>query len=288
LLRDPDSARRKGQQFAPAPTLAKDRGVSGTTPEPPRPRGARKRTLPTIRSPGPVFLGFAARSFRAAADAQGQPAPALTGFRALEQRTSALLFASCALEAHTVAVHQCFFARDLSTREILLWRKGDLVDRLADLLPKKVHSPRRQRLLMDVAELCELVRQPPPIRVAEQIDLFERTERPSGPEFWFGNTVWVRRDESRLIEDERHRPADLPADPLELTHEHLVTALLILLEHCVLLDRHFARWAEWPLATLLDGQVLTAATWFDELRRAYAGPHAAYFRRVVATEPDPA
>jgi hypothetical protein len=253
--------------------------------DPPIQRGARKRTLPTIRSPGPVFLSFAAEAYRGSRDAEAEGAVSLGRFRSLEQRTSALMFASCALEAHSVAVHQAFFARDMSTREVAEWRRRGLVERFADLLPKKVHSARRQRLLMDVTELIEVVRQPPPIRVAEQIDLFDRTERPTGPDFWFGNSVWVRRDGPRLPEDERHRPADLPTDPLELTHTHLVTALLILLEHCVLLDRHFTRWAEWPLATLIDGQVLTAASWFDELRKSYAGPHAAYFRRIVLEEP---
>jgi len=258
--------------------------------DPPQPRGARKRSLPTIRSPGPVFLGFAAHNYRAACDVEPDTPFGLAGpagparFRALELRTAALLFASCALEAHVVAVHQCFFARDLSTRQVLAWRKLDLVARFADLLPRRVHSARRQRLLLDVVELLGVVRQPPPLRVAEQIDLFERSVRPSGPSFWYGNAVWVRRDNARPSDDERHRPADLPRDPLELALTQLQTALLVLLEHCVLLDRHFSRWAEWPLATVVDGGVLTAAGWFDELRRAYLGPHAAYFRRIVVED----
>lgn len=250
----------------------------------PEHRSARKRSLPTIRSPGPVFLAFAISSYREAKELLDDPA--VGRFRALEMRLGALLYTSSAIEAHAVAVHQCFFARDMPTREVLLWRRGPLVERFADLLPRKVHSARRQRLLADVVELIDLVRQPPPIAVAEQIDLFERTERPSGPEFWFGNTVWVRREPPRLPEEERHHPAELPIDPLELTDQALETALLILLEHVVLLDRHYTRWAEWPLATRIGGETVTAAAWFDELRKAYDGPHAAYFRRIALVADD--
>ena len=245
----------------------------------PEQRSARKRSLPTIRSPGPVFLAFAAQSYREARDLPDD-AGAIARFRPLELRLSALTFMASALEAHMVAVHQCFFARDMPTREVLLWRRGPLIARFADLLPRKVYSARRQRLLADVVELIDVARQPPPIAVAEQIDLFERTERPSGPEFWFGNSVWVRRDVPRLPEEERHHPAALPTDPLELEDESMQTALLILLEQCVLLDRHYTAWAEWPLATRIGSETLTAAAWFDEMRQAYNGPHAAYFRRI--------
>jgi hypothetical protein len=53
------------------------------------------------------------------------------------------------------------------------------------------------------------------------------------------------------------------------------------LEHCVLLDRSFVGWAEHPLTASDQGEPLTATAWFEELRAAYEGPHAAYFRRVV-------
>lgn len=247
--------------------------------DPPEKRHARKRTLPTVRSPGPVFLGFARAAFE---EARALPATPSSDERwlPLERRVRCLGYALTALEAHVVAVHQAFFARELTTRQARAWRKRPLLERFSELLPKRAHSARRQRLLRDVLELERVLRQPPPLEVAEQIDLFERSERPSGADFWFGKAVWVRRHAPK-DDDEGHRPAALPRDPLDLDQRALETALLVVLEHCVLLDRTFQGWAEHPLTTKVAGRTLSAREWFSELREGYTGPHAAYFKRVV-------
>lgn len=250
---------------------------------PPDKRNARLRSVPTVRSPGPVFLGFARAAFSDAKTLGDARLPVEERWRPLELRLRCLTYALTALEAHVVAVHQCFFAREMTTRQVLSWRKRPLLDRFSDLLPKRAHSARRQRLLRDVVELERLVRQPPPLQVVEQIDLFERSERPRGADFWFGNAVWVRRAGPK-DDDEGHRPAELPRDPLELTDRALDTALLVVLEHVVLLDRTFRGWAEHPLSTRYDGKALTAGEWFLELRESYVGPHAAFFKRVVVDE----
>lgn len=247
--------------------------------EPPEKRHARKRTLPTVRSPGPVFLGFARVAFDESRALARSTSPE-ERWLPLERRVRCLLYALSALEAHVVAVHQAFFARELSTRQVIAWRKRPLLERLSELLPKRLHSARRQRLLRDVLELERVTRQPPPLEVAEQIDLFERSERPSGIDFWFGRAVWVRRPTARDDED-GHRPAALPRDPLELDDRALVTALLVVLEHCVVLDRTYEGWTEHPLATQVGSRTLTAGEWFQELRDGYEGSHAAFFKRVA-------
>lgn len=247
--------------------------------DPPVKRQARKRTLPTVRSPAPVFLGFARAAYDESKALPQTSAPA-ERWLPLERRIRCLHYALAALEAHVAAVHQTFFAQELSTRQVSAWRQRPLLERLSELLPRRLHSARRQRLLRDVLELERVIRQPPPLEVAEQIDLFERSERPSGVDFWFGRAVWVRRPTAR-DEEEGHRPAALPRDPLELDERGLVTALLVVLEHCVVLDRVFEGWTEHPLATRSGGTTLTAREWFKELREGYAGPHAAFFKRVV-------
>ncbi len=249
--------------------------------DPPERRHARQRSVPTVRSPGPVFLGFARAAFRGLAEASETPGSPAERWRPVELRLRCLSYALTALEAHVVAVHQTFFARELSGKQVLAWRRRPLLERFSELLPKKAYSARRQRLLRDVVELERVVRQPPPFQVAEQIDLFQRSERPSGADFWFGNAVWVRRPRSAKDADEGQRPGYLPQDPLELSERQLQTALLIVLEHCVLLDRTFQGWAEHPLSTRDEGRTLTASDWFAELREGYTGPHAAFFKRVV-------
>lgn len=247
--------------------------------DPPEKRSARLRTVPTVRSPGSVFLGFARAAWSEGRSEAGTRAPA-ERWRPLELRLRCLTFALTALEAHVVAVQQTFFAREMTGKQVLSWRRRSLLERISDLLPKRAHSARRQRLLRDVTELERVIRQPPPLQVAEQIDLFERSVQPRGADFWFGNAVWVKRP-GKKDDDEGHRPAGLPRDPLELTDGALDTALLIVLEHCVLLDRTFQGWAEHPLSTRHEGKTLSAGDWFTELREGYTGPHAAYFKRVV-------
>jgi hypothetical protein len=248
----------------------------------PEQRSARRRLRPTVRSPGPLFLGFAYESWSASQDwADEAPLPT-DRWRGLEIRLSCLNFAMSALEAHTVAVHQVFFAGSMPRRQVAEWRRRPLVERMADLLPKKVHSARRQRLLQDVIDLVEHVRQPPPFQVAEQIDLFERPERPSGTEFWYGKSVWVRSPPPHEVNetDERYRPSDLPTDPLDVGRAQLSTALLIILEHLVLLDRHFKDWPEWPLTTRHENEEISVSAWFALLRSDYTGRHSAFFRRI--------
>lgn len=246
---------------------------------PPEKRQARQRTLPTVRVPGPVFLGFARAAYEEARASAATSSPE-DRWLPLERRARCLTYALTALEAHVVGVHQSFFARELTTRQVRAWRRRPLLERFSDLLPKRQHSARRQRLLRDVLELAHVLAQPPPFQVVEQIDLFERSERASGADFWFGRAVWVRRHGPKDDED-GHRPAALPRDPLDLDERALETALLIVLEHCVLLDRTFQGWAEHPLTTRFEGRTLTAGEWFAELREGYTGPHATFFKRVV-------
>lgn len=232
---------------------------------------------------GGVFLSFSREAYQALASqvtagkAQRDP---LDRWRHLEHCARVLGFACTALEAHLVAIHQCFFGRDFTTRQIAEWRERPLLERLSSVLPRRAHSLRRQRLLQDVLDVERLLRQPPPFQVAEQIDLFERSLRPAGYDFWFGRTAWARRTDSGQRGRERGY-AEFPLNPLDLTSSHIRTALLIVLEHCVLLDRSFVGWAEHPLTATDHEGAVTATLWFEELRADYAGPHAAYFRRVV-------
>jgi hypothetical protein len=239
--------------------------------------------LPTVRSPGPVFLGFAAEAFRASQELAEGPLLPAERWRPTEARISALSYAHAALEAHTVGVHHCFFGQKMATREVVAWRQQSLVQRFAELLPKTAQSGRRQRLLRDVVELLALCRQPPPLHVVEQIELFARKDKPSGADFWFGRSTWVRRElpKGSLGDKEPGHPAGLPKDPLALGESPTMTALLVLLEHVILLDRYYPRWSEWPLRTWRRAEELSAAGWFEELRGGYDGPHASSFRRVV-------
>lgn len=249
----------------------------------PSTRSVRLRSVPTVRSTGGVFLSFSREAYQGLSNTgtlgQTHPDP-LERWRHLEHCARALGFACTALEAHLVGVHQCFFGRDFTTRQINDWRERPLVERLSSVLPRRAHSLRRQRLLQDVLDLEHLLRQPPPFQVAEQIDLFERSLRPAGYDFWFGRTAWARRSDRAHRGVERGH-AELPRHPLDLTTSHISTALLIVLEHCVLLDRIFASWAEHPLTGTAHEGPFTATGWFEEIRADYAGPHAAYFRRVV-------
>lgn len=241
------------------------------------------RSVPTVRSPGGVFLSFAREAYQALSTketARKTHLDPLERWRHLEQCARALGFACTALEAHLVGIHQCFFGRDFTTRQIEEWRERPLLERLSSVLPRRAHSLRRQRLLQDVLDVERLLRQPPPFQVAEQIDLFERSLRPAGYDFWFGRTTWARRPERTQRGGERGYAA-LPRNPLDLTTSHVRTALLIVLEHCVLLDRSFGGWAEHPLTATDPHGPCTATLWFEELRADYAGPHAAFFRRVV-------
>lgn len=253
-------------------------------PSPSRPSPARKASPASIRSPGAIFLSFAARNFDEArrVDEAGREDPDQR-WRATEHRLAAFLFACSALEAHVVGVHQCFFGQGRTPRELRTWRARSLEARVKELLPKRSWSVRRRRLLADVVQLRRRAEQPPPFQVAEQIELFGPAEPPAHGAFWFGPDrggwfkVAPRRDE-----DDEHQPAGLPDDPLDLDERQLTTALLVVLEHTVLLDRHFQGWSEWPLSARVGGRTVTAAEWFDALRAGYEGPHAAYFRRVRA------
>lgn len=247
----------------------------------PRSPPRRKLSPASVRSPGAIFLYFAARNLDESCRLEGAGRDVERRWRAVEHRLSAFVFACSALEAHVVGVHQCFFAHRLPAREVRAWRELPLDERVKDLLPKRSLSSRRRRLLAEVMAFKRRVEQPPPFQVAEQIELFGPPEPPSSGTFWFGAErgafvkVTPKRDD-----DNEDRPTGLPKDPLDLEAVPLVTALLVVLEHCVLLDRHFQGWAEWPLSLRRDGRTVTAAEWFFELRAGYDGPHAAYFRRI--------
>lgn len=242
-------------------------------------RGKKGAPTPTIRSPAAVFLAYAMRNLDLAEAAKRERPLAQARWRAVEHRLSCFVFACSALEAHAVAVHQAFFAHRMPSRAVLAWRERPLAERLFELLPRRERSLRREQLLEDVLTFRRRVEQPPPFPVAEQIELFARPEPERADAFWFGD---ARSAFVRLFSEpsDEHRPADLPGHPLDLDERGLETALLVVLEHIVLLDRHFKGWAEWPLRAVKDGRPQSAAAWFEELRGRYEGPHAAYFRRI--------
>lgn len=246
-----------------------------------QPKPRRKLLPASVRSPGALFLQFAATHLEETELSGHRTGTESSRFAPVRSHLSALLFAGSALEAHVVGLHHCFFAHRMRAEAVVAWRQRPLPERLADLLPKKVLSQRRRRLLDDVLALQRRVLQPPPFHVAEQIELFAPAAPPEKGAFWFGNTesTWVKMP-SAGDDDDTHHPAGFPLDPLDLQPRHLVTALLILLEHAVLLDRAYRSWSEWPLSVFVGGEVRTAGEWLGVLRHSYEGPHAAYFRRI--------
>lgn len=256
------------------PTVSGVRSVSS---------GRKKASAAAVRSPAALFLHFAARNLEESRiDTAVSLSERTPQWRLVEHRLSCVLFACSALEAHLVAVHQVFFAHRLSRQEASSWRQLPMVERLSSLLSKRVFSTRRQMLLQEVLELRERIAQPPPFQVAEQIELFAPVQTRSSSDFWFGSAqgAWVKVP-LETQEGTDHQPsAGLPKDPADLNDTHVVTALLILLEHAILLDRAYANWSEWPLSVLRDRVACPAVLWFEDLRQAYEGPHAAYFRRI--------
>lgn len=243
----------------------------------------KKASTAAVRSPAALFLHFAARNLE---ESRVFVSPAghehTPQWRLVEHRLSAILFACSAVEAHLVAIHQVFFAHRISRQEAADWRQLPILERLASLLPKRVFSARRQLLLREVLDLRERISQPPPFQVAEQIELFAPVQTRSSSDFWFGSSqgAWVKVPLDAQEEEENPPGAGLPKDPADLQDIHVVTALLILLEHAILLDRIYQNWSEWPLSVLRDKDPSPATQWFEELRESYEGPHAAYFRRL--------
>lgn len=266
-----------------------DRGKSSHKKERAQPEartfsGHRKKaSTAALRSPAALFLHFAARNLD---ESRGiAPVSSLEHahqWRLVEHRLSCVLFACSALEAHLVAIHQVFFAHRMSRQNAATWRQLPLVERLSSLLPKRVFSTRRQGLLHEVLELRERIAQPPPFQVAEQIELFAPVRTRSSSDFWFGSSpgTWVKVPLETSEKIDHPASAGLPKDPADLKDVHIVTALLILLEHAILLDRAYPQWSEWPLSVLLERDAIPAAAWFEALRERYDGPHAAYFRRI--------
>lgn len=253
----------------------------------PSPR--RKRSSAAVRSPAALFLHFAARNLDEADRLQGEQGPHRhpsippgVRWRVMEHRLSCVRFATAALEAHVLALHQVFFAHQMTQAEGAAWRRLPLSERLQALLPKRVLSPRRRNLLQEVLALEERISRPPPFQVAEQIELFAPTETRSSADFWFGSArgAWVKVPLRQSDEPDEARPAGLPDDPAELSTPHVLACLLVLLEHALLLDRAYPEWSEWPLSLFHDGQARSAGEWFQALRERYEGPQAAYFRRI--------
>ena len=244
----------------------------------------KKASTAAVRSPAALFLHFSARNLEESRSllATTGPEQHTPQWRLVEHRLSALLFACSALEAHLVAIHQVFFGHRISRQEAAAWRQLPILERLSSLLPKRVFSTRRQLLLREVLELRERIAQPPPFQVAEQIELFAPVQTRSSSDFWFGSSqgAWVKVPLDAQEEEENPPSAGLPKDPADLLDLHVVTALLILLEHAILLDRIYQNWSEWPLSVLRDRDPSHASQWFEELRAPYEGPHAAYFRRL--------
>lgn len=212
-------------------------------------------------APALAFLGMAARNYDAAcaADHAGQ---------ALELRLATFFFARAAFEARINDVHEQRVGTRSAVRPDPRWRWRDAEERLETLLGHRAMSRRRRRLLRDVAEMWADVTRPAPIRIVQQMGLDAGAAPPAR----------LLLETPPQYRAERYRPAALPADPLALEERPLQTCLLVMLEHLVLLERRFR--PDPPLRVRRDGAMQSVEAWFDELRDAYEGPHAAYFKRI--------
>jgi hypothetical protein len=226
-------------------------------------------------SPAQVFLTCAVAEWDAlGAAAARRPATGGTDdagaslrWGLLRHRLGALTWACSALEARANEVQAEHGIPGRVRVPEAEWRARPLEQRVGELVGAREMSRRRQRLLRDVEEFRDAILRPRPARFVEQLRL-DDPGRDAVP-------VLV---ESAGGRERRYRPADLPGNPLNFADGHLRTALLVVLEHVVLLDRRFER--HHPLTARRGTGEVTAAAWFEELRGGYQGPHAAYFRRV--------
>ncbi len=195
---------------------------------------------------------------------------AADGNRSLELRLATFFFAWAAFEARINEVHEQRIGTRTAVGPDPEWRWRTEVDRLERLLGGRAMSRRRVRLIQDVAELWANVSRPAVVRFVQQMRLDG-----DGP-FEDGNHLLL--EAGPRYREERYRPARLPANPLDLEERHLRTCLLVILEHLVLLERRFR--PEPPLRVRRHDRWESLASWFDELRATYEGPHAVYFRRI--------
>ncbi|MEX2610527.1 MAG: hypothetical protein WEA24_11315 [Gemmatimonadota bacterium] len=217
-------------------------------------------------SPAQVFLTCAVADWDALGDdAMAGPEEVLRWER-LRRRLGAFIWACSALEARANEVQAEHGIPGRVRVPEAEWRTRPLEQRVGELVGEREMSRRRQRLLRDVEEFRDAVLRPRPARFVEQLRLDD-----------LGRAAPVLV-ESAAGQDRRYRPADLPGNPLNFGDGHLRTALLVLLEHVVLLDRRFERHN--PLTARRGAGEVTAPAWFEELRGGYQGPHAAYFQRI--------
>ncbi|MEJ2219049.1 MAG: hypothetical protein P8099_20880 [Gemmatimonadota bacterium] len=209
-----------------------------------------------------VFLGFAAHQYAAAEVAENAGA-------ALEHRLAAFFFAYGGFqgrinEAYQQRLHQGRVHADPE------WRRRTPERRLEVLLGGEL-SRRRRRLLRDVEEMWDTVARPAALRLVRQMTLGTPDRSGSGD-------ARVLLETGPGYREDRYRPAALPADALTFDDRHLRTCLLVMLEHLVLIERRFH--PQPPLRVRRGDGNADVGDWFEELRRDYTGPHAAYFSRI--------
>ncbi|MEJ2184955.1 MAG: hypothetical protein P8Z36_03360 [Gemmatimonadota bacterium] len=208
-----------------------------------------------------VLLGFAAHQDAAAREAESAGA-------ALEHRLAAFFFAYGGFQGRINEAYQERLQQGRVHADPE-WRRRTAERRLGVLLGNEL-SRRRRRLLRDVEEMWGLVARPAARRVVKQMTLETASDREGGP-----HLLLETGPEYREV---RYRPADLPLDALSFDDRHLRTCLLVMLEHLVLIERRFH--PQPPLRLRRDGAEIGVGDWFEELRRGYTGPHAAYFSRI--------
>lgn len=209
----------------------------------------------------PVLLGFAAHQHAATRKAESAGA-------ALEHRLAAFFFAYGGFqgrinEAYQQRLHQGRVHADPE------WRRRLPEHRLEALLGDEL-SRRRRRLLRDVEEMWETVARPAALRVVKQMTLETASDRTGAPS--------VLLETGPAYREARYRPAALPSDALSFDDRHLRTCLLVMVEHLVLIERRFH--PQPPLRVHVGEAELDVGDWFEELRKGYDGPHAAYFSRI--------
>ena len=193
---------------------------------------------------------------------------------------SSFMYAYCALEAH-ISDTCYFFQNQIPQCSSQKWKTKIIEDRLQYLLGDKIISKRRRRLLENIREFRHSIQHPEPFVILERTTVISERECGHGivetiSKYTRSNIVKARK---KYIST-HYKPSKFPPDPLLIEYIHIQTALLIILEHILLLERKYKKRSGNPILILRKGEVILVTECFKTLRNKYNGPHAAYFNRI--------